>query len=405
MHWSGYEIFSLISGAICLLGAFTAPARPKDRLSLGVSGLFFIGYGIYVARQTSGTYYFPVAIFLLPVVALIWLVLLFVSSGNLPLGRFLSTPAKHWPALFQQARVSRPSRAVRERPDQAQSRGRMPSQVVGVVSACAVLIVGLGAYALLTRHSGAFDHSTRTSTGGDAPPIVDSAQDLGVGSGPSTPTGSSCSMSSPCSATVHTASGDDIRLRQGPGSDRGSNGTVADGGTVTVFCFVSGQTVQGPQETSDRWDRTTGGNYVSDAFLTLGSDSLATCPDAAAPPKTSSGTGDPTLGVVWGPNERGYGTARPSTVFNGGDPLGLIKSITWNSWGGPTADGTGTAEWVGPNQIVADGQDESAQIRAFDLGNCAGATRYRAVEWWFPQHGQTFQGEHTYDLCTPSAGG
>lgn len=117
---------------------------------------------------------------------------------------------------------------------------------------------------------------------------------------------------------------------------------------------------------------------------------------------SGSSTGSPTLGVVWAPNQQGYGTARPSTVFNGGDPTGEVTGITWSSWGGSQAVGRGTAEYVADGQSVAEGHEEPATIVAFDLGSCAGAQRYRAVVWYFPQHGESFQPRHDYDLCTPA---
>ena len=52
---------------------------------------------------------------------------------------------------------------------------------------------------------------------------------------------------------------------------------------------------------------------------------------------------------------QGFGQARPATVYNGGDPTGRVTAVTWNSWGGPTAVGTGMSDWVGPTQSVAGG--------------------------------------------------
>jgi hypothetical protein len=90
-------------------------------------------------------------------------------------------------------------------------------------------------------------------------------------------------------------------------------------------------------------------------------------------------------------------------VFNGGDPTGDFTNITWDSWGGPTADGHGTAEWVGQTQVVAAGTLEPAQFRAYDLGTCQGQSVYLHLAVWFPQHGQNFDpssnGEANYTLC------
>jgi hypothetical protein len=97
---------------------------------------------------------------------------------------------------------------------------------------------------------------------------------------------------------------------------------------------------------------------------------------------------------------QGFGEAQPATVFNGGDPTGLVQGITWSSWGGSTATGTGTSDYVGPHQIVATGTQEKVTIVAFDLGTCSGKLMYRAVEWYFPQHGQNFNPGQYEDICT-----
>jgi hypothetical protein len=111
--------------------------------------------------------------------------------------------------------------------------------------------------------------------------------------------------------------------------------------------------------------------------------------------------GSPTLGLVWGPGgQQGYGTVRPETVFNGGDPTGLVQHINWYSWGGATAIGTGTAEYVAPGQSVAQGTAQHASIVAFDLGSCGGHPAYRAIEWFFPAHGGAFRSTTYINDCT-----
>jgi hypothetical protein len=105
---------------------------------------------------------------------------------------------------------------------------------------------------------------------------------------------------------------------------------------------------------------------------------------------------------LFGYNSRGFGEVRPATVFNGGDPTGLVMDITWSSWGGSTAIGTGTSDYVGPNQTVAGGTQEKVTIVAFDLGICGGTLMYQAVEWYFPQHGQKFNPSQYEDICTGS---
>jgi hypothetical protein len=82
------------------------------------------------------------------------------------------------------------------------------------------------------------------------------------------------------------------------------------------------------------------------------------------------------------------------------DPTGLVRGITWSSWGGDTATGTGTSDYVGPNQFVATGTQEPVTIVAFNLGSCDGKLMYQAVEWYFPQHGQTFNPSQYENICT-----
>lgn len=120
---------------------------------------------------------------------------------------------------------------------------------------------------------------------------------------------------------------------------------------------------------------------------------------AAAP--ASSGRAEPTLGALAGTFSHGvgFGQVKPKEVFNGGDPTGLVTSITWHSWGGAQAVGTGRSDYVGPNQIVAAGTVEPVRIVAFDLGTCNGRYMYAAVEWYFPQHRQAFDASQFEDVC------
>jgi hypothetical protein len=131
----------------------------------------------------------------------------------------------------------------------------------------------------------------------------------------------------------------------------------------------------------------------------------ATATKADTPPKHLKATHlvTPTLGLTWGPDAEGFGQAKPTTVFNGGDPSGLFDPITWDSWGGPQATGTGVGLWVGPDQIVADGTRESIKLVAYDLEVCNGTLAYRHLAVYFPEHGERFDpatnGEAGYDLC------
>jgi hypothetical protein len=134
----------------------------------------------------------------------------------------------------------------------------------------------------------------------------------------------------------------------------------------------------------------------------------APSPTAAASPSAQPSApapgAIPTLGRLAGifAHGTGFGQVKPSKIFNGGDPTGLVTRIAWQSWGGSRAVGTGMNDYVGPGQSVAAGTEEPATVVAFDLGTCDGKLMYRAVEWYFPQHGQSFSARQYEDICTGS---
>src|SRR5689334_19397226 len=97
----------------------------------------------------------------------------------------------------------------------------------------------------------------------------------------------------------------------------------------------------------------------------------------------------PTLGTAHRAS-RGFGTVRPTIIDNGGDPTGLLLDVTWFSWGGPTAMGTGTGFYQPPNATVSQAFKVRAEVEAFDLGTCNGKPAYLHVQWWYPSKGQTF---------------
>ena len=135
------------------------------------------------------------------------------------------------------------------------------------------------------------------------------------------------------------------------------------------------------------------------------SPGTATVPASASP--SASPAGVPTLGQLAGDfaQGQGLGQVKPGKIFNGGDPSGLVTNVVWSSWGGAQATATGTAEYVGPNQSVAQGTEESATVVAFHLGSCGGKYMYQAVEWYFPQHKQAFNPNTYENICTGSYAG
>jgi len=135
-------------------------------------------------------------------------------------------------------------------------------------------------------------------------------------------------------------------------------------------------------------------------------DTSTSRPPTTTPRQTSTTTatatgrfGEPVLGRIGGPYERGYGEVRPSRVDNGGDGQSFVADVHWESWGGARATGTGVASYVAPHQFSYQGRAAVATVVAFNLGNCHGILAYRDIEWYFPQHGETFDPKRAWDMC------
>jgi hypothetical protein len=157
-----------------------------------------------------------------------------------------------------------------------------------------------------------------------------------------------------------------------------------------------------PTPTPTRTSSATAASQPSASPSTAGPASPSPAGPASASPAAAAGV--PTLGQLAGDfaHGEGFGQVKPSKIFNGGDPTGLVTGVVWSSWGGAQATGTGTAEYLQPNQTIAQGTEESATVVAFDLGTCDGKLMYQAVEWYFPQHGQSFNPDTYEDVCTGS---
>jgi hypothetical protein len=126
------------------------------------------------------------------------------------------------------------------------------------------------------------------------------------------------------------------------------------------------------------------------------------CVGLAAVTGCSAGSPRPTLGRPAGvfAHGTGFGQVKPAKIFNGGDPTGLVTHVVWTSWGGTRAVATGVSDYVGPGQSVAAGTEETVTVVAFHLDTCDGKLMYQAVEWYFPQHGQTFHAGQYENICT-----
>lgn len=81
-------------------------------------------------------------------------------------------------------------------------------------------------------------------------------------------TGTSASVT----GEVRTASGGPLTVRAGPHTTSGAVGLAANHARVTIECQTFGDTVSGVFGTSSLWDRIGPGNFVSDAFVSTGSN-------------------------------------------------------------------------------------------------------------------------------------
>lgn len=153
-------------------------------------------------------------------------------------------------------------------------------------------------------------------------------------------------------------------------------------------------------ERDDRGVGMTAGGKV--AFFGTGQDRSSPSPSSAGPSVAAGPS--PTLGSVWASNQQGFGDARPSTVYAGGDPTGMVENITWSSWGGATATGRGTGYWYGPEQYVSDSVATSAVVIADQLGTCRGRPAYLRIRWYYPSKGETAPaaGDGFDQICTAS---
>lgn len=114
---------------------------------------------------------------------------------------------------------------------------------------------------------------------------------------------------------------------------------------------------------------------------------------------THSG-GEPLLGLPWAPSQQGYGTVKPTVIFNGGDPSGLVTGIRWTGWGSAQATGYGQGWSTAQATDTASGHYANATVVAFDLGMCRGKAMYKGVSWYFPAEGGHFEPLNYLDMCT-----
>jgi hypothetical protein len=139
------------------------------------------------------------------------------------------------------------------------------------------------------------------------------------------------------------------------------------------------------------------------ATLVSGAALVGSAPGAIAQVRTL-----PLLGssVFYAPHAKGFGTAHPSTISNGGDPSGIVTRITWKGWGGQTAIGYGLSSIFKPNggyypRLVR------IELRAQHLVRCDGQLVYRQLSVRLPAKpggplGKWFLWSGAKSLCAKS---
>jgi hypothetical protein len=81
-HWDIYTVSSVISGVALVIMAVLPGLKPGTRLLYAILGVGFAYYGYWIARQTTGTYYFPVYVFIIPFVALFNVIRVVAERGR-----------------------------------------------------------------------------------------------------------------------------------------------------------------------------------------------------------------------------------------------------------------------------------------------------------------------------------
>ncbi|MFT3715645.1 MAG: hypothetical protein QM774_06780 [Gordonia sp. (in: high G+C Gram-positive bacteria)] len=141
------------------------------------------------------------------------------------------------------------------------------------------------------------------------------------------------------------------------------------------------------------WNTQTG----SGVFLSREKAERFDGPGGQGSPQQSSNKGEPIVLGSMPSNGRGYGTERPQEVYAGGDPSSRITGITWSSWGGDRAEGTGAGTYQTAGKPSEQGVP--ATIVASDPGECAGKRAYTKVTYYFPSKGEAFGSRSPMNAC------
>lgn len=113
---------------------------------------------------------------------------------------------------------------------------------------------------------------------------------------------------------------------------------------------------------------------------------LVICVLGAALAGTAGAAANPVLGskAFAAPYGKGFGTAEPSEIFNGGDPSGSVRNIKWSGWGNPTAIGYGLNPIFKPHGGYY-AKPARIELRATALGKCGKQAAYTKLEVRIPK--------------------
>ena len=120
---------------------------------------------------------------------------------------------------------------------------------------------------------------------------------------------------------------------------------------------------------------------------------------------TAGAAANPVIGAkaFAAPYGKGFGTAEPSEIFNGGDPSGSVTHIKWSGWGNPTAIGYGLNPIFKPHGGYYS-KPAQIELRATNLGKSGNQAAYTRLEVRVPKHpggklGKWFSWSGAKTLC------
>ena len=107
----------------------------------------------------------------------------------------------------------------------------------------------------------------------------------------------------------------------------------------------------------------------------------STATQAATSTTTSVTTSTTTTGTVSFEGVVGRGRQRPASLELTGDGTLFVSGVQWTSWGGPTATGTGNAQYHGctPNCAAAPSHSAFVSIRLSGIRVCSGRQYYSSL--------------------------